>query len=74
MVNVLFWAEMDTAFHNKCYQVSEWSKKSLITVGKHKRGGSWSDPQGVRHVEHDLQVSFIHLFNQQICLLLARNY
>ena len=65
---------MYTAFHNKHYQVSELSKKSLITVGEHERGGSWSDPQGVRHGEHDLQVSFIHLFNHQNCLLLARNY
>ena len=28
---------MDTAFHNKCYQVSEWSKKALIIVGEHRR-------------------------------------
>ena len=29
---------MYTAFHNKRYQVSELSKKSLITVGEQERG------------------------------------
>ena len=65
---------MDTAFHNKRYQVSELSKKSLITVGEHERGGAGLILKESEHVAHDLQVSVIHLFNHQNCLLLARNY
>ena len=70
MVNALFWAEMDTAFHNKRYQVSELSKKSLITVGEHERGGAGlilkeSDTWHTTFKFH----SFIYLITRIACCL-----
>lgn len=51
---------METAFYNKCCQVSEWTKKWLITVREYKKGRTWYAPQGVSYMVHDLQESFIH--------------